>query len=343
MQLFRIFLLTLLGNFAFGQNYIAYNTSIAQAEELLLNNKLIEGVALYKKTFEGYEKCFPNDTYVAAQAACLLKDFTNAAYFFQKGIKYGLNELVFQEPIFTEFLNSNQFNMLQKDYDSLRSIYKARINYKYREEVYKLRRRDRLSNPTHSFLAKIGLRRGDSRVWVMDSCEVYCDSLMSLYQEYGEPSISTIGSFDKSILNAGDSTLYQNGVSPNLGWFLLWHYPYAFQEWEEVLYEALSNGDIPAYYYAVCRDFSSRWYTVGGLSKKAKNKIEYKDPFYFVLWTTVIPENTTQINDRRAKIGLSSLEVEKKKQAAQNHYNYCLQQKDQINLSKTINYNYYLL
>ncbi len=342
MKVFVFFLIFFYSEKTFAENYIDYNSSIANADSLLLNNEIAKAINLYHVIFNKYEKCFPNDAYVAAQAACLVNNYYEVSFFLKKGFQFGLNKHVLTEPIFAEFVKSDNFQNLTKIYDSLRFEYKSKINQKYRAQVLVLRNKDLNSNPTHSTLAILGLRNKKSNIWAVDSCRSYCNSLMELYKEYGAPSIDNIGVIDQSIRNLTDTSLYGTGYSSTLGWFLLWHYPYAFQEWETVLLKALKDGDISSFYYAVCRDFSSRWYLVGGLKKSAKKSIKYKDIYYHVRWSIKEPANIDEINERRRKIGLCSLSVEKQKQIAQNKYNFFFH--DTNTLPKTlINYNYFIL
>ncbi|OSZ82054.1 hypothetical protein CAP35_01935 [Chitinophagaceae bacterium IBVUCB1] len=73
------------------QDYIKYHQSIANAErKIFVENKIVDGLALYVKTFENYDFIFLQDCVTAMQIALMLNDENKFIVLITKGAKNGL-------------------------------------------------------------------------------------------------------------------------------------------------------------------------------------------------------------------------------------------------------------
>lgn len=327
------------------QDYIEYNAQISLAETAFLSDSFESSIILYSKTFKEFNKCFPNDAYIAAEVSSYIGKLEFTDSFLRKGMLWGLNLKVLDEPIFKEFCKSPFYPNLFNDFDSLHEIYNKRINFTYRDKIYTLRNDDLRSNQTHSLFNRIFRSKRSYQKLVENSCSLLTE-MTYMIEEYGLPSIENIGVSDRKTSDLSDTSIYKNGTNGNLGWFILWHCHTSFQEWEAHLNDALKNGDISSFYFAVCMDFGAR-FMESKLPNSEKEKIHNKTPYYFVRWIDPFEPLTdeNEINTLRQKIGLMTLASERKKKLWQNKHNQLLM-KNLLDIDRSkyiINLNYYIL
>ena len=140
-----------------------------------------------------------------------------------------------------------------------------------------------------------------------------------------------------------------DGINELLLSTIFYHYPLAFQKWEVHLNEALKNGEISARMYALIRTFCGVHYKYS-LDRKVKRKMKYTNYKYYFRWIELANEEICKtVNIERAKIGLYSVEDEKKIKQYQNKFNWFYKnnlKKDKPIIDKEnycINFNYYSL
>lgn len=333
--------------FSFGINYIGYAKLISKAEMHVLEENYKTAFQYYDSAFLLYEKCFPNDAFVAAEAAAVDEDFKRVVFYFLKGAKWGLNLNCLNYPAFNEFNKSSYADTVHLNFTKSHALYLGRINKEYRKECIDLQIRDIKSNNTHFFLYKLFPflgKKADQKL--SDSSSVFLNELKKLIEKYGEfPSISNVGVRD-SVGNS-ENKVYLEGRFYSILSPIMWHYPYFFQEFDSIIYKELVEGNYSAWHYALARDFSAKYYEVDPLVDK--NKLIYSTYKYHVYWLNVnkkySDEESELIDFEREKIGLYPVKYEQMKKIRDQRYIEFLKKSSTVQCDKKylIYFNYYYL
>lgn len=306
------------------QNYLQYAAGISKAETMILHDHFDSAFIVYDQVFVSFEKCFPNDVFIAAQAASVMNDFKRCWTYLKKGFEWGLKTECLRYPAFKAFNSSHYSDSIDRYFPQLHAIYQSRINQSYRQECLNLYYRDQKANRTHqpmNILIPALAKRAEKRL--DDTCAALLAELRLLMVRYdGFPSVVNTGVRD---------TFYANTHSVSDGrdyWIiatLFWHYSYAFQEFDSVLYNAVLDGNLSAWHYALIRDFSKIHYENSG--KKKNSGIKYQTFHYNVYWLD--PGQlfgTSELlfyNSNRQQLGLMSLQDEQlKKKRHMQYYEY---------------------
>ena len=288
------------------QSYIDYNFLKDKGQECIIDKKFQEAQIYYDSIYNNYDFIYAGDCFVGLKLAVQNNDSIRANKFLLKGISMGVPIKLVKND---EFLNKNlKFDLWhgisQEKIDSLLLIYNNRINKELVRQISIMYVADQKATfkVNKSFLYYFKWRIVSKR---------NAKIIKEIIQTYGYPGEKLLG-VQLSTNKNGDTVC--NPYYPNRSseYFMLIHYfsdkVSDWEEYQQLLYNQLENGNLRPSQYADFCDFKARW---------KKSKRQGTDYFYNE-WhydpdTTRIPE----INKRRAEIGLLDFDFVKKKLANQ--------------------------
>ncbi len=125
-------------------NYFIYHQKIIYAEELFLKDSIQASLTAYKNIFTEY-KPFAKDAFIALELACMIKDTSNANYFFNQCCKAGINWEVFNRVVYVkQFINETEYRKqaFTRTYNLERKYYYKRLNNNLRKYLISLSKKD---------------------------------------------------------------------------------------------------------------------------------------------------------------------------------------------------------
>lgn len=259
-------------------NYLGYHQKCRLAEKQFIENDTLGCVKTYSQVFDSYETLFPRDCFMAAQIAHKFGLDSIAIQFVLKGIPFGLNPDFFLDTTsmkyqIADLKNTQYWNEITQQYDSLRSIYVNKVDWELKGELMKLIQIDqdwrRRNNTWFVQIMRPGLERKFDKV-----NKQHVLILDSIFKEKGYPGTWMIGIGD----SIGEDSKYASFATINLSDLpniILYHYDSTYQKYGEFLFEELKKGHISPRVYAMIRDFNDRY-----LVKKNKNETMYYNTWW---------------------------------------------------------------
>lgn len=198
-----------MSGFVFSQNYIDYNRLITRAENHILDSNYYEALANYKEAFEQFDFVFAKHCYTALQIVSLSKDSTETIFFLRKGIKQGLElDLLNNAPFISNISKNSWWNsFVNKEYDSLHTIYLSKINIRLRDQLIKLATLDQLyTKKLNKYRFRIIPQIIAYRNWKKEIGKLVEIELLPMIEKYGFPGEKLVGinsniSFEDTISN----------------------------------------------------------------------------------------------------------------------------------------------
>ena len=129
-------------------DYFIYHQKIIAAEKLFLKDSIPASLKAYRAIFAEY-KPFAKDAFIALELACMVKDTTQAHYFFEECFKAGVNWDIFDKVLWIKNIleqNSAYKNKLTETYWKERKLHYASIDIGLREYLGILSRKDDTAN-----------------------------------------------------------------------------------------------------------------------------------------------------------------------------------------------------
>ncbi|MCB0753547.1 MAG: hypothetical protein KDC52_18895 [Ignavibacteriae bacterium] len=123
------------------QNYLNYYESINKAEIANLDKDFKKSDSLYQIAFGLVEKPFKDDYLLASINSEKLNDNQKSYEYLKSGISYGLTIKRIKKEL-SKFKKSDQWKLLKKEYESIRSEYLNSLNLTLREELLEMVKKD---------------------------------------------------------------------------------------------------------------------------------------------------------------------------------------------------------
>ncbi len=321
-------------------NYIEYHKQIVFAEKYLLENKLDSSLSIYNSLFQKYPKYFVRDCVVALQVAILKRDNSMIdemmKHCYSKGIT---GKKLFLIPIIKKYFDSTNINNsnitnrtqcieIDKKYSSYRVNYLKNINFLLRGELFVRTAKDQFYKRIPS--EWMGDKYLDSiYAQILDSNMMY---LVNIVKTIGYPGEHLIGIEDFNFDNIYLSKGYELKME-SIANIFFFHHMYGYQFVQEELYKAIIKGDIHPREYALIHEWSyADIYNksmgpkyILPLKYKPLVKIQPKKYYYnYFLHKLDYLDDLKTVNAHRWKIGMSSLEHDRKKSMLEKKYGLML-------------------
>jgi hypothetical protein len=235
-------------NLSAQKSYVAYYEGVSNARVLGSNDAYDSAVIVFKKTFEDYERIFPQDAEVAMRIAALNNDTVNVAWFFERATPYGMSIHVLDstswgdEDVFIYFRRTSVYQQLVKRYPERRHIFEQGINLEYSRKLTVLNKRlYDAYDPIKRFFGKAMRIQRDTAASMLSE-------YLELYKEYGTPSFLNV------VRLHGDSIDPKNVTMTAFGWNVFWIHNTAFEIYDHLLRKAMLDGELHLYAYAAIYD-----------------------------------------------------------------------------------------
>ena len=123
------------------QNYLNYYQIINKAEIANLDKDFKKSDSLYQVAFGLVDKPFKDDYLLASINSEELNDNQKSYEYLKSGISYGLTIKRIKKEL-SKFKKSDQWKLLKKEYESIRSEYLNSLNLTLREELLEMVKKD---------------------------------------------------------------------------------------------------------------------------------------------------------------------------------------------------------
>lgn len=123
------------------QNYLNYYETINKAEIANLDKDFRKSDSLYQIAFGLVDKPFKDDYLLASINSEELNDNQKSYEYLKSGISYGLTIKRIKKEL-SKFKKSDQWKLLKKEYESIRSEYLNSLNLTLREELLEMVKKD---------------------------------------------------------------------------------------------------------------------------------------------------------------------------------------------------------
>lgn len=140
MKAYTVLLMTifLLGTKAvIGQNYLNYYCSINKAEIAHLDKEFLQADSIYQSAFAMVEKPFKDDYLLAAINSEKLNDSKTTYEYLKNGVSVGLSIKRVKKQL-SEFKQSDLWDRLKEEYESIHEKYLESLNLELREELLEM-------------------------------------------------------------------------------------------------------------------------------------------------------------------------------------------------------------
>lgn len=310
------------------ENYMSYHQGIIRCEEqFLYHNSIRKALNGYRELFNEYRKPFAKDCFIALQLVCSIADTANAEYFFLRAFERGVNwTAVETAPAIKSFFETRQGykEAMLAQYPEYRKKWLGSINNTVRLQITALRKRDVAAKLRTNHLE----RNSDEEYTAIDQYNRVLDSnavdIVKLTKRYGFLGDNVIGFYeglkaDSGILDKDDCYSISSIIDNQ---FFHHHCLYFLLKTE--MDTALANGEISPAMYAMIYEWAyselerkPTGIRIHPRSKLCVPKPEKRTSFYKIapLFSSVMMDDTEQINRDRARIGLPSVAHTRKKRA----------------------------
>lgn len=280
-------------------------------EENVIDSNYYLASCYYDTIYNNYEFVYANHTLIGLQVAVLNNDTNKLKKYIEKCYIQGIRKEIVMNNLFI-YKYIDLINTFKINYDSLRNIYKKRINYEIKNKVYALDSIDNIvtDKVNNSFLYFFKWRKTIKNI---------SKQLFDIIEKYGYPDEKIIGIFDY-----GSST--ENAIHAFKANNILVHYfsyfSFGIKRKNKLLLDEVYNGNLRPSFFGVFNDFQSRWIL--------KNKTKQK---YYNMWHFDPYKRIAEIDIRRSEIGLKNTKYEVKRR------NYIIKcRKNKNNTSIKINF-----
>lgn len=287
--------LTLLGylfiiNKSIGQgNYLDYHSKVIECEQLIVDGKSTSAIEMFDSLFNQFDFLFLRDIKVATELSTYEKDYESGLKFVELGMKAGWTlESVNKNNNLKSLKEQVEWEKVIATYDSLRKIYSSRLNFRLKEHVHEMFKKDQ--KKALGALFRIGQKAQDqyAEKKFAPHSEEQLQLLDSILNQHGYPGEQLIGnSLWASVIlcHHNSISLYYNSKDT------------LYTQLKPKLIEALKRGEISPYELAQIEDWKTASLTghestACGFIGKIPNKTELKT-----------------VNENRSEIGLRSIEL----------------------------------
>ena len=281
-------------------DYTIYHNEIIVAQELLVEEKYNEALETYNKCFKKFDFIFAKDVYHATQIAGYLdkKNLFDSLYSLccRKGISY---KLLNKTKLIKQILIKDSVKYF-KIYKIQNNIYLSKIDLKLRSELRKRYIEEQKAKllPGTKTYREIVNQNYERLKTLIKSGYFPGEHLIGI--DYGniDPKFSFL---DKDM-----------EISNDFVYGTLLHYPFAYSELKQELYDALKKGKTTPEMVAYLYSFEQ---TRNGILYPPKNGIDsVKYPCHYNI-IEPYSNNKSKVNADRKAIGLCSIETEEKKKS----------------------------
>lgn len=296
----------------FGQtNYFEYHESINQAEEYFSNEQFDEAIVVYDKVFQKYDYVYVKDYLIAAQIAILINSEETAFRYLEEAMKSGYtSESMEKFPLFHELINTEEWNILKSKEDKFRKEYLSKIDFDLLVEFSERYRNEQdTKSAKDQSEYKTNVISNFNRIkFLMDSFYFPSEKRIGLDNSRIAPNKrnKTSGLSDYS---AGNSK-----VIPTL-----LHYDNPITEIGiDKFIESIELGDLHPRQFAQIFTFEKNYMSRINDDKNI-NKPDLPD-YTFNFPFGVNSDNVEKVNLDRKKIGICSVEIDRKKRSVAKKY-----------------------
>lgn len=281
-------------------DYIAYNATINEAENFILDSNYTAALKTYKKAFEMVDMPLAKHCFTAMQVSAVENDEAAFKNFSLEGMKRGMLVKYYKEDtIINRYLKTrqldsfvgNNFNIANQNYKSsinafLDDTLNALQNWDQKWKKYYMDSLTRVDPNNEKFYKQ----KYDNIV-----TNIVENYLIPLIREHGCPGERLVG-MEAVGYNIGDS--YRRVYVDNRVKIILWHY-YSFPRacnYNKLLLKEVKKGNLLPDHYASILDYQAKFW------EKKYCKVNYYNEWFIDPDTTHIKE----IDARRVEIGLST-------------------------------------
>ncbi|MEX0595412.1 MAG: hypothetical protein WD512_02850 [Candidatus Paceibacterota bacterium] len=332
-----LFLVVLFFNFNYAQN--KYFFEIRTAEKLIVQGNLEESVKIYKKTFDDYNYPYIRDVLAATGVAQHLNDKKQFYIWLEYLLNNGLSENDLDYFV-NKYPNDSLLKSFKTNFKTFEQNYLKNINYEIAEKYVEVDKNDQL----RLFLAESKFNSEPASKYQIDN-QSLINKYIDLVNKYGFPSdklcgigshISTVFTdeglpsyMDKDYIvenikvpdvrvKTNDSVYFTysfiksrkiNKISNRRGNSLLWHQNIKnFPVLDSLILEGIQNLKVYPSMYAACLERYNVDYLIGMGGTKSIWHNRMRANISKINMLTQNEKN--EINERRVKIGLRTIEEE---------------------------------
>ena len=148
MKIISKFLLTFIFSFLIQfiwaqENYLNYHQRVIESEILITSEKYPEAIEHLDQLFSDFSFAFLREIKLATELAAYENDLDHGFKFIRLGIQNGWSlKDIKKNKRFSLFLESEEWNHVISEFDSLHAVYESRIDNSYREKVQDMFKKD---------------------------------------------------------------------------------------------------------------------------------------------------------------------------------------------------------
>lgn len=271
------------------ENYLNYHLKVVECEQLIVKGKYPSAIDKFDSLFNQFDFLFLRDIKVATELSTYEKDYESGLKFLRLGIKAGWTlESINKNNNLESLKEQVEWAKVIATFDSLRKIYLSGLNFRLKEQVHEMFKKDQ--KKALGALFRIGQKAQDkyAEKKFAPHSEEQLQLLDSILNQHGYPGEKLIG----NSLWASVILCHHNSISLNYN-----SKDTLYTQLKPKLIEALKRGEISPYELAQIED----WKTAGltgheltacGFIGKIPNNTELKT-----------------VNENRSEIGLRSIEL----------------------------------
>ena len=269
------------------QNYLLYHQDIAKAEQQIVNKEYTEALSSFETVFDSYEFVFLRDYKVASQLALLLNEKEKAFQYLEQGVLKGWSpKAARKNKLFTSISKDSEWKALEAKYDSIKGLPRKDVDYPLRLQVHQMFKKDQKK----ALGAWIRIGQKAKERYAEEKFAPHSEKQMLKLHEIivnnGYPGEKLVGN------NLWASTIISHHNSISTSYV---RKDTLFAYLKPKLLEALKNGEISPYEYALMVDW-----------KTAVESNRQETAFGF-LGAIQEEKQIRQVNENRNEIGLRSI------------------------------------
>lgn len=274
---------------AFGQSkndYTVYHQTVLKAEEQIASEKYAAALTIYEQLFNEYDFVFRRDYQIASQLAAITKDKEKTLTYIDLGIQAGWTfKSIKKKALFKQYLTKEDWKIIKEKFASLRVLYEDKLDKELMIKVKKMYSKDQW-NALKAFvrIGKKAQTRYAEKKFAPHS-EQQIATLKNIFLTHGYPGEKLIGNgiWTSTIISHHNSISTAYNQKDTL-----------YASLEPKLKEALQNGQLSPYQYAIIDD----WYLTS-INDNTK-------PTYGIINTPSL-ENVSRTNTLRTKIHIRNI------------------------------------
>lgn len=282
-------------------DHIKYWRLYYSMEESVIDSNYTKALEYYHDLYQQYEFIYANHAFIGLQLCAINSEKQNIQKYIERCYQAGILEEVLKN---NSIIKKHIPNIEKYDinYDSLRAVYKGRINLKIREEIIRM---DSLDNIATDKVNKSFLNYSEWRKVSRKNAK----RIFEITEAYGYPGEKLIGinqnqQFIDSIgdYKIGWNILNQSYRATNMLVHYFSSYSRACHKKNMILLKQVKQGYLEPTDYGIFHDFQARWKFTG------QNK-----ECYYNVWHIDPHKRTDEINSRRLNIGLKITDYQSKR------------------------------